>query len=170
MIAVQTKRAAILHQHLSGKKISEIFHSLTQTGIGRKLVERTVNRYIDIGSVEDRPRSGRPRSKRSPKFLKALKNRIRRNPRRTQRKMAIQMNVSSTTMSRALKVDLGLKALKRGKQHLLTARQVKNRLARSRALIKRYAGEKWKRIFFTDEKIFTVEAKYNKQNDRVYAQ
>lgn len=79
------------------------------------------------------------------------------------------MNVSKKTMSRALKENLGLKAKKGSNQHLRTQRQIKNRRIRSRALLKRYAGEKWKRILFTDEKIFTVEAKFNKQNDRVYA-
>jgi hypothetical protein len=33
-----------------------------------------------------------------------------------------------------------------------------------------YGKELVKEILFTDEKIFTVEETYNKQNDRVYAQ
>ena len=76
-----------------------------------------------------------------------------------QGKLALQMNVSNKTMSRALKLFLGLVALKRGHHHLLTIRQIHNRLVRSRALIKRYALDKWKNILCTDEEIFTVEAK-----------
>ena len=32
-----------------------------------------------------------------------------------------------------------------------------------------YGKEHYKQIFFTDEKMFTVEETFNKQNNRVYA-
>lgn len=102
-------------------------------------------------------------------MVKALKARIRRNPRRTQKKLAMQMKVSRGTIRNVLKVDLGVKALRRGTCHLLTIPQKKKRVERCRALLKRYGGEQYKSILFTDEKIFSVEEKFNRQNDRIYA-
>ena len=52
---------------------------------------------------------------------------------------------------------------------MLTIQQKKNRVQRCRALIKRCAVESYRKILFTDEKIFTVEEKFNKQNDIIYA-
>ncbi|RVE54275.1 hypothetical protein evm_001102 [Chilo suppressalis] len=43
------------------------------------------------------------------------------------------------------------------------------RLKRCRALLKRYAEKKYQEILFSDEKVFTVEESYNKQNDKMYA-
>ena len=98
-------------------------------------------------------------------MLQALK---RRNPGRKPKKLALQMGVSTTTMRRALKRDLGLKLLKKGTCHMLSVPQKIARVKKAKALLKRYAPEKVKRILFTDEKIFTVEVSINKQNDRVY--
>lgn len=53
--------------------------------------------------------------------------------------------------------------------HLLNNRLKAIRLKRSRVLLKRYAKNRHRDILFTDEKIFDIEEKYNKQNDRVYA-
>ena len=43
------------------------------------------------------------------------------------------------------------------------------RLQRSRSLLRRVAGQKWKKILFTDEKLFTIEAAHNHQNDRIWS-
>lgn len=42
------------------------------------------------------------------------------------------------------------------------------RLKRCRALLKRYTEKKYREFIFSDEKFFTVEESYNKQNDKVY--
>ena len=43
------------------------------------------------------------------------------------------------------------------------------RLQRSRSVLRRVAGQKWKKILFTDEKLFTIEAAHNHQNDRIWS-
>ncbi|KPJ20472.1 Transposable element Tc3 transposase [Papilio machaon] len=53
--------------------------------------------------------------------------------------------------------------------HRLNARVIDLRLKRCRALLKRYAQKKYREILFSDEKFFSVEESYNKQNDKVYA-
>ena len=60
-------------------------------------------------------------------------------------------------------------AFKRSRGHLLNDALKENELLKSKRLLRRYARQGHRKILFTDEKIFTVEEKFNKQNDRVYA-
>lgn len=169
MEAKKVHRAAILHHHVRGLRPCEIFKALKNLNVKRRTIYDVVKRYTETGSTNDKKRSGRPRSARTPAMVKALKARIRRNPRRTQKKLALQMKVSVDSIARALQHDIGVKALRRGTCHMLTVAQKKKRVEKCRALLKRYAGESLHRILFTDEKIFTVEEKFNRQNDRIYA-
>ncbi|TLO71586.1 hypothetical protein FEG37_18500, partial [Acinetobacter baumannii] len=73
-------------------------------------------------------------------------------------------------MSRILKDDLGLAAYKRRTGHFLTDNLKENRVVKSKQLLKRYAKGGHRKFLFTDEKIFTIEQHFNKQNDRIYAQ
>ena len=65
-------------------------------------------------------------------------------------------------------MDLGLNAYKFQRRHLISEASKKKRLDRAKMLkeIER-AGQK--AIIWSDEKIFTVQAVNNPQNDRVYA-
>lgn len=162
-------RVAVIALHRVGKEPSEIFNTLKKLKISRMFVYRTIKRYNDTKSVSDRPRPGRPRSARTPKLINAVRQRIRRNPVRKQKVMAREMNVATRTMSRVLRSDLGLKALRRSTGQFLTAQLKKQRVVKSRALLKRYAQNGHRKILFTDEKIFTIEEQFNRQNDRVYA-
>ena len=83
--------------------------------------------------------------------------------------MAREMNISKRSMSRLLSEDLGLRAYRRGTGHYLDARLKKLRVLKCRRLLQRYAQNGHRRILFTDEKIFTIEESFNRQNDRVYA-
>ncbi|XP_026325277.1 uncharacterized protein LOC113234191 [Hyposmocoma kahamanoa] len=80
------------------------------------------------------------------------------------------MEIAPRTMSRILKDDLGLAAYKRRTGHFSTDNLKKNRVVKSKQLLKRYAKGGHRKILFTDEKIFTIEQHFNKQNDRIYAQ
>jgi len=43
------------------------------------------------------------------------------------------------------------------------------RATRAKKLLQQYAKNGHRQIVFTDEKMFTVEEKFNHQNDKVYA-
>lgn len=165
----EARRIQVINLHIKGKRQCEIVKLLKLQNVTQSFVSKTIKRYIQTGSTENKLKSGRPRSKRTAKMINALKARIRRNPCRSQKKLALQMGVSKTTIRRALKLDLGLKPLKKTTCHMMTMKQKKNRIILCKALLKRYAPEQVKSILFTDEKIFTVEGHFNKQNDRVYA-
>ncbi|CAH1645012.1 unnamed protein product [Spodoptera littoralis] len=85
----------------------DIFRELKSFGVSRNFVYYTIKRYQETSSLHDRQRSGRPRSVRTLANIKIIRERLRRNPCRTQKKLA--------------------------------------------------------------EKIFTVEEKFNRQNNKVYA-
>jgi len=86
-----------------------------------------------------------------------------------QKIVAGEMKISPRTISRILKGDLGMTAYKRCTGHLLTNKLKAIRLEKSKKLLRLYGKKRYENILFTDEKIFTVEEKYNKQNDWVYA-
>lgn len=162
-------RIAVVALHKCGFEKSDIFKTLKPLGISRMFVYRAVKLFIETGGVDDRSRPGRPRSIRTPEVINAVKARIRRNPLRKQKIMAREMTLSKMSMSRIIKQDLGLGAYKKHTGHLLTAALKQKRRVRSKCLLSKYAQGMHRKILFTDEKIFTVEEKFNKQNDRIYA-
>lgn len=163
-------RIVVIGLKKCGMETGDIYRTLQPLGVSRSFVYRAVKLFGDTGGVADRPRSGRPRSVRTPRAVKAVQNRIYRNPLRKQQIMSREMNISKVSISRIIKYDLGLRAYKRHTGHLLTAALKQKRKQKSKALIRQYAKNRHRKIMFTDEKIFTVEESFNKQNDRVYAQ
>ena len=84
--------------------------------------------------------------------------------------MAKQMSVSKSLMRTIVEKDLGFSPLKIRKKHLLTAAQKRKRLERSKKILNYLKdGTKLGDVVFSNEKLFTDEAKINKQNDRVLA-
>jgi len=77
--------------------------------------------------------------------------------------------VSQSSIVQIVNKDLSLKCFKRRRAQKLTESNKLARLVRSRQLLKRYQEHDVAFIWFTDEKIFTVAAPSNSQNDRVYA-
>lgn len=162
-------RIAVIALHKCNKTSVDIFNLLKPLKITQKFVYRTIKRYSELSSVNDRPRAGRPRTTRTPAAIKAVRERIRRNPIRKQKIMAREMKISPRSMSRIIKEDLKLRAYRRRTGQLLTAALRLKRTTRAKKLLQRHADGGHRRILFTDEKIFTVEEKFNRQNDRVYA-
>ena len=80
------------------------------------------------------------------------------------------MNISPKTMRTIIKTDLKLLPFKLKKLHQLTDLQKKKKADRAQVLLNFMKdGMQKKDIMFSDEKLFTVEAKFNPQNDRVLA-
>ena len=55
--------------------------------------------------TQDHPRTGRPRTARTSKKIKAVRERIRRNPRRTIKRMAESLGISLYSMLFIVKKD-----------------------------------------------------------------
>ncbi|CAF4604159.1 unnamed protein product [Rotaria socialis] len=147
----------------------QIFRHVKQLGITRNGVYRTISRLRDTGSIQDRPRTGRPRTCRTKERIKRIREKIRRNPERSARKLAMEEDIDNRSMRRILQIDLGLIPYKKRNLHGLSAKQTVARLKRCKALLVRHGSDDIRKIVFSDEKLFVVEQKYNRQNNRIYA-
>ncbi|KAA5753606.1 helix-turn-helix domain-containing protein, partial [Klebsiella pneumoniae] len=81
-------RVAVIALHRCGYAPIQIFNILKNLNITKRFVYRTIKRYNEDSSVDDRSRSGRPRSVRTPAVIKAVKARNQRNPKRKQKLLA----------------------------------------------------------------------------------
>lgn len=88
---------------------------------------------------------------------------------RTQRQISRELGISQPSVNNIVKWDLRLKCLKKRKAHELTEANMQARLDRSQLLLRHYPAAMVNFIWFMDEKIFTVAAPSNNQNDRLYA-
>ena len=92
---------------------------------------------------------------------------MRRNPANVT-KLAQEANASPSTMQRLLKNDLQLKAYKITKRQLISAATKKKRLERAKLFLNRLLDDMQLTILWTDEKLFTIQAIHNLQNDRIW--
>ncbi|CAF4121092.1 unnamed protein product, partial [Rotaria magnacalcarata] len=90
----------------------QVFRHVEQLGITRNGVYRIISRLCDTGSIQGRPRTGRPRTCRSKKRIKRIREKIRRNPERSARKLAMNEDIDNRSMRGILKIDLDLKPYK----------------------------------------------------------
>ena len=102
----EAKRSLIMKYHNEGKSTSEISKILS---INRWIVYRTIKRYEETGSIQDRLRKGRPRSVRTSAVRNLIRERVRKNPDRSIQGMAKDFNISTRSMGRIVKEDIGLK-------------------------------------------------------------
>lgn len=83
--------------------------------------------------------------------------------------MSREMGISARSMSRLIKHDLHMSAYRRITGQRLTASLKQIRVQRAEALLRRYADGGHRSILFSDEKMFNIEEKFNRQNDKIYA-
>ena len=94
---------------------------------------------------------------------------MKRNPQRSVRKVAKEANISRSSMQRIVKNDLQLCPYKKQSRQLILEPSKQNRLHRSKLIFQEMERDAGKVFIWSDEKMFTVEAETNKQNDKVYA-
>src|SRR3984893_10556478 len=132
------------------RKIDTTGTAARRHGSGRRRTVRTVDNINDVEALvlsqDDKPQTHR-----------------------TQRQIARELGISRQSVNNIVKRDLHLKCLKKRKAHELPEANMQARLDRSQSLLRRYTTAIVHFIWFTDEKIFTVAAPSNSQNDRLYA-
>ena len=124
-----------------------------------------IQRSLLDGPRPRKPGSGRPRSARTPKVIRSVRDKVRRNPIRSIRKLAKEAGISKTTMQRLVKDDLKCSSRARVKRHLVTDRIKQLRLERSKRLVSSLK-KKHTIIVFSDEKMFTIDPVSNTRTDR----
>nr|CDJ96472.1 transposase [Haemonchus contortus] len=165
MVKPSCHRSAIITFHLQGISAREIHQRL---GVHRSVIYRTIKRYRELGTEDDRSGRGRPATVVTTANLRRVRERIRRQPSQSAHKMSREMGINESSLRRIIR-KLGLKAYKKNKCQKLTDAQKEKRKERSRELLRRFGNGRHLRILFTGEKLFTVEQVVNKQNDRAYA-
>ena len=105
----EAKRSLIMKYHNEGKSASEISKI---PSVNRWIVYRTIKRYEETGSTQDSFRKGRPCSVRTPA--------VRNNSVRSIQGMAIDFNISTRSMGRIVKEDIGLTCYKFREVQLLS--------------------------------------------------
>lgn len=163
------KRMFVIEQHLMRRTRSEILKMGKHLNMNAMFIKRTLDRYAETRDVQDRPRTGRPRSQRTKKLIKAVREKIRRNPRRSIRKLAKEHHISVTSMHTVCRKDLGTYPYKLQKCQMLSEITKQKRVQRAKGMLKRHEAGTLRNLVFSDEKLFTVEAAFNHQNDRILA-
>ncbi len=163
-LSPKEKRAAIIALFLQGKRPFEIE---TLVPASKKTVLRAIKRYEELGSLQDRPKTGRPRTADTAKNRKLIRERIKRKSQRSMRKMAKDLDISEGSVRNIVKKKLKLKSLKLQKGQHLNDRIRQVRKQRCLALKRRLGAQGHLKVIFSDEKIFTIEQSRNIQNDRI---
>jgi transposase len=153
----------------AGKSPSEIARALKKDDIHRSTIYRIVKRFKVRGEVSNLKSPGRPRTARTPKQIQSVKARIKRNPRRSIRKMAKELLISEKSVRQIVKKDLKLSSYRLQRKHYISEEVAAKRLARAKELLLKMKNGSLPGLIFSDEKLFKVEASYNRQNDRVIA-
>ena len=133
--------------------------------IHRSTVYRIIDKFKATGSTQRQSGQGRPRSIRTPQAVKAVRDRIRRNPVRSLRKMSKDMEISTTTMRRIIKDDIGARSRAREAKQLIARDAKDKRLERCRKLMNRLKRGA-QIILYSDEKVFTDDQVSSSRTDR----
>ena len=158
----------VLSKYEKGKGPSEIFRHLNGA-----LCLRTVKRWRkmirETGSIELSTSPGRSGTIRTKEPIKKVKHRVNRKKKVTSRKLAVELNISRTSVRRILKNDLLLRPYKKIVEPLLTDEHKEKRKKFSNWVRTRFRKEDTMKILFSDEKLFDIDGIYNSQNDRIWA-
>lgn len=159
---MEAKREAIVGFLKAGKSPTEISSLLN---CSRMAVYRAQKLYDETGGFKQR-RPGRVRTIRTLELKRKVESRIKRNPIRSIRKMASELNVSKNTVARIVQ-DIGAKSRAITSRQLVTTKTKEKRLERARKLLSKIRHKpKETHIVFSDEKLFKLDRVINRRNSR----
>jgi transposase len=160
-------RPAIIRMHERGVKNNEIVRLL---GVHEATVRKAIERFEETGSNNDRKRSGRKKTARTPKNIQRVKKMMQQNPTtkaNSTRKLAKKLPFSRRSAQRILKEDLGMKPYKFLERQKLTDVAKKKRKDRSKIMLRRFSQGKHRNIVFSDEKLFDIQQVFSSFLEKV---
>ena len=110
---------------------------LVKGRVNRAGVYKALKRLKTTGSALFKARSTPKRNVRTPKLIKNIRKKLRRNPQRSIWKLASEAGVSYGTMQHVIKKDLKLSPCKKTKAQLLAQAAKTKRLQRAKLLLKK---------------------------------
>ena len=141
-------------------------------------IQHLIEKIDKTGSHQIIKVSGRPRSARSKQNITEVEGTILSqevpetgdwNKHESPRKIALKSGVSKDSVFRMIHLDLKLEMFHRVKVQNLTEKDHLKRMTRAKRMLRYFTREKLQKTFFSDESIFTVEGRYNANNDVFYA-
>lgn len=161
----KSSREVVVFHYKNGMEPSKI---QKLTGIPRSTVYECIRRYKELGTTEDRTRSGRPSLFESKNLRNQVYKLFWRNPQRSCRKLSKSLGINRETLRKYLKKKLRLKAYKKQKTQMITQINMAKRVQKARKLLKHFNKKTLQNVLFSDEKLFTVSEVYNTQNIRIW--
>lgn len=161
-----------LRQHgWSARRMLKEFPEKTWTRSG---LDDIIRRIDQNGTAERVEGSGRPRTQRTEENVALVESLVisdddEPGTHKSPREIEQHTGLSRSTVRRIVKEDLNLRNFRRQKAQLLSESNREQRRQRVATLLGRFPPHTVRRIWFTDEKCFTVRNPINSQNDRVYA-
>lgn len=141
----------------------------TTVGVS-KVTAYDVKKSIDQGkSLDRKPGSGGHNKIRSQDLVEEVRDKISEDPTTSMTQMAKELEVSDRTVRRVVHEDLGMHSFVRTQRHLLTTAMKARRLERCKKVLAYIKANGNTVRIFSDKKIFTVDAVYNRRNDRFIA-
>jgi inhibitor of nuclear factor kappa-B kinase subunit alpha len=134
---------------------------------------RLLKNIAATGHAERKTGSGRPRISRTDEKIQAVEELVmsqedKPSTHRSIRQISREIGISRSSVHRIVHKELDLKCLKKKRAQELTQANMLTRLVRCKQLLKQFPQHQVHFIWFTDEKIFTVAAPMNSQNERIY--
>lgn len=167
---------------MKSKDVQEIVLSKLQNGqfatqisldlngmVSTRTIERWSKQYSETGSIELSHSTGRRRSARTKAAIKKVKQWGKGKSRKSVRIFARKLNVSRESVRRIMKHDLQCKPYKVYKQPKLTEDHKRRRVQFANWIRNNFKKSQAKRIVFSDEKLFSVDGVWNRQNERIWA-
>lgn len=138
--------------------------------ISKSVVEKTVKRFLETGSVQDRPRSGRPLTANSPEKTEEVLLTYVENPRTSTRKAAQATDTDKRSVGRILKKHhyfpykcQSVQELKEGdyEKRVEYCETLRGKIDEDPDFLNY--------VVFTDEATFYLNGTVNKHNDRLWS-
>lgn len=129
-----------------------------------------VKKFDETGSVQDEPRSGRPRSVSTDENLERIRAAFQHSPETSTRRASLELNLARTSLRRMMK-ELGLKPYRPHLLHALNEDDPDRRCEFADIFLNLVAGDSSlpDRIVWTDEAIFKLNGHVNRHNCVYYA-
>ena len=129
------KRSAITQLFLNGASKAKIFRDLGSTKYSRSFISRTVKRFKETGKIEDKHRSGRPRTIRTGANVRKIRQMLTRKPTLSHRSVAARARISRASARRIITKDHKLQSYKKSQTEALTRTTIEKRRVSCRKLL-----------------------------------
>ena len=137
--------------------------------VGRSGVSKALKCLKETGSALSKVGSTPVRRVEAPKLIENAGEKVRRNSRRSVKKLALAASVSCGAMQNELRSDLSLSPCGKTEAQLLSWAARAKGLQRAGLLLKGFGDGMQPPVLWTDERLFTVWAVHSHQGNRVYA-